>query len=59
MFSKKQRLLPQQWRRLLIALVGLPLIAWSGCAQPDLSGRLESAPADVERLREKLGQIDW
>jgi hypothetical protein len=59
MFCKEQGRLRSQWQRLFIALVGLPLIVWTGCAQPDLSGRLESAPADVERLREKLGQIDW
>lgn len=59
MFCKKPGLLQRQWRRLLIALLLLPLIAWTGCAQPDLAGRLESAPADVDRLRERLGQIDW
>jgi hypothetical protein len=59
MICKEQRLLPRQLRRLFIAVVGLYLLTWSGCAQPDRSGRLESAPADVDRLREKLGQIDW
>jgi len=59
MSCKEQKLLRKRFRRLILVFLWMPLVAWSGCAQPDLSGRLESAPADVERLRERLGQIDW
>lgn len=59
MSCKKQKLQRKQSGRLILTFLWLPLVAWSGCAQPDLSGRLESEPAEVERLRERLGKIDW
>lgn len=59
MTRRDRKLLKKRSRGVLLALFWLPLVAWMGCAKADLSGRLESDRGDVERLRERLGQIDW
>jgi len=45
--------------RLLLMVVLWAVCSWSGCARPDVAGRLDAAPDDVAALRARLEQLDW